>query len=305
MRSKLPPIICCVCGIVLLLQFFIPWKPIQNDMMEWVANSTQVVGVFALAIGLASLVHMHGNKIIRNAPGWGFSVITLLCMVIVLFIGLVPPIGDTEDMMQTPHDAAYVTRAGRIPRTDIRLWPPAVYTTPVADIMRETGETNRYITTVHTIFGFQPTRDYGTYVQTISGDEYPLEYVYMPMFRWVFQYIFFTLTSTTFSLLAFYMMTATYRAVRVKSWESGLLLVAAIIVLIGQVPMEQIPFVGRILSGGQLGGISTFEYLKGIILQYPNTAAKRAIILGISLGGLATGVKIIFGIEKPYMGGRN
>ena len=87
MRSKLPPIICLFCGFALLIYFFIP---ALEDMQEWVSNSTQVVGVFALAIGLASLVHMHGNKIKRQAPGWGFSIITLLCAVVVAVIGLVP-----------------------------------------------------------------------------------------------------------------------------------------------------------------------------------------------------------------------
>jgi hypothetical protein len=99
-------------------------------------------------------------------------------------------------------------------------------------------------------------------------------------------------------------MSAAYRAVRIKSWEAGLLLAAAIIVLLGQVPMEQIPFVGKFIACGSIKGISTFEYLKSIILDFPNTAAKRGIIIGIALGGLATSIKIIFGIERPYMGGQ-
>jgi len=124
------------------------------------------------------------------------------------------------------------------------------------------------------------------------------------MFDWFYNYIFVPLSATTFSLLAFYIMSAAYRAVRIKSWEAGLLLAAAIIVLLGQVPIEQIPFVGKFIACGSIKGISTFEYLKGIILDFPNTAAKRGIIIGIALGGLATSIKIIFGIERPYMGGQ-
>ena len=83
MRNKIPPIICFVCGIVFLTQFFVPWDPVENDMMQWATNSMIVVGVFALAIGLASLVRLHGTKISRRAPGWGYSVITLVCVVII------------------------------------------------------------------------------------------------------------------------------------------------------------------------------------------------------------------------------
>ena len=38
------------------------------------------------------------------------------------------------------------------------------------------------------------------------------------------------------------------------------------------------------------------------ILDIPNTAAKRAITIGIGLGMTATAIKIIFGIERTYMG---
>lgn len=276
----------------MLLQFFIPWDPIEKDMMEWVGNSTQVVGVFALAIGLASLIHMHGNKIIRSAPGWGFSIVTILCLIIVLVIGLFPQIIEPKTYTEVSQD-----------KISFDIPSLSVHTPAVAEIDPETQLTNRYVTTTHTMCGFQPVRDYNKYTNA-AGVVYDLEVAQVPMFNWIFQYVFFALSSTTFSLLAFYMMTATYRAVRVKSWESGLLLVAAIIVLIGQVPMDQIPIVGPIISGGELKGVSTFEYIKGLILQFPNTAAKRGIIIGIALGALATSIKIIFGIEKPYMGGR-
>ncbi len=271
MRSKLPVFICFVCGIVLLTQFFIPWDPVEKDMLEWIGNSTQVVGVFALAIGIASLVHMHGNKIKRKAPGWGFSIITLFCVVVVATIGL-------------------------FPKNNIKYESSDAIKTNVA------GETNLVIRTTHTLFGFQPEAHFSHVL--IGTKKVPINKRSVPAFDWVYNYVFVPLSATTFSLLAFYIMSAAYRAVRIKSWEAGLLLAAAIIVLIGQVPVEQIPLVGKYLACGSIKGMSTFEYLKSVILDFPNTAAKRGIIIGIALGGLATSIKIIFGIERPYMGGQ-
>ena len=68
MRAKVPMLICMTMGIIMLLQFFVPHPFIQDTLLEWVNNSAMIVAVFALAIGLASLVHMHGNRINAVCP---------------------------------------------------------------------------------------------------------------------------------------------------------------------------------------------------------------------------------------------
>jgi hypothetical protein len=39
------------------------------------------------------------------------------------------------------------------------------------------------------------------------------------------------------------------------------------------------------------------------IFSVPTTAAKRAITFGIALGSIAFSLRIIFGIERSYLGG--
>ncbi|MBF0314673.1 MAG: hypothetical protein HQK50_09160 [Oligoflexia bacterium] len=107
---------------------------------------------------------------------------------------------------------------------------------------------------------------------------------------WIYEYIFNPCQATMFSILAFFIASAAYRTFRAKSLEAGILLVAAIIVMFGKVPIaglvsEHIPEVAQWL------------------LDYPNMAVKRAIFFGVALGGISTALRIIFGIERSYLGG--
>jgi hypothetical protein len=38
-------------------------------------------------------------------------------------------------------------------------------------------------------------------------------------------------------------------------------------------------------------------------MNVPNLAAKRAILIGAALGAIATGMKVILGLERNYIGG--
>jgi hypothetical protein len=99
----------------------------------------------------------------------------------------------------------------------------------------------------------------------------------------VFQYVLFPLQATIFSLLAFFVASAAYRAFRLRSWESVLLVITGIIVLLGQVPLW--------------GALTSF---KEWILEVPSMAGARGILLGVALGTVATGLRVLLGIDRPY-----
>jgi len=122
--------------------------------------------------------------------------------------------------------------------------------------------------------------------------------IYLP-FMWMYQYLFVPMQATMFSILAFYIASAAYRAFRARNKEATVLLLTAIIVMLGRVPLGALllkvyPF------GGQ---VELLPWLTEWILNNPSMAAQRGIMIGIGLGAISTSLRIIFGIERTYMGG--
>lgn len=109
-------------------------------------------------------------------------------------------------------------------------------------------------------------------------------------YKWLFDNVHVASASTMFSILAFFIASAAYRTFRARTPEAALLLVAAVIVMLGRVP------IGREIS-------EFFPVATDWLLNVPNLAAKRGILLGVSLGAIATSLRIIFGIERSYLGG--
>ena len=106
----------------------------------------------------------------------------------------------------------------------------------------------------------------------------------------LYNYMFAPLQATMFSLLAFFIASAAFRAFKARTMEATLLLVTATLVMLGRVPL----------------GASIWKGLPKVvewILMYPNMAAQRGIMIGVGLGMIATSMKIILGIERSYLGG--
>lgn len=119
-------------------------------------------------------------------------------------------------------------------------------------------------------------------------------------FDYIFKYFFENLSSTMFSLLAFFVASASYRAFRARSVESTLLLAAAIIVMLGRTT------IGSLLTSWIPPSL-TYLHLPDIaqfIMKYPNTAGQRAIMICAGLGVIGSSLRIILGIERSYLGGQ-
>lgn len=95
---------------------------------------------------------------------------------------------------------------------------------------------------------------------------------------------------TVWALGAFYIASAAFRAFRMKNIDSTLLLVAAVVVMLGGVPIGEAIWPGFPSAGKWITDI-------------PNMAATRGMMIGAGLGAIASGLRGLLGIERSYLGG--
>ena len=109
------------------------------------------------------------------------------------------------------------------------------------------------------------------------------------LFNDIFINVLMPLEATMFSLLAFFIASASFRAFRARNLEATVLLFTAVVVMLGRVP------IGRFIW-------ESMPNVADWLLDYANTAAKRAIMIGVGLGIAATAIKVLLGRERSYMG---
>lgn len=117
----------------------------------------------------------------------------------------------------------------------------------------------------------------------------------------IFQNVITPLSSTMYALLAFYVASASYRAFRAKNREATILLIAAFIILLGRTPL------GMMLTGWIPESFSIFQIpnLAIWIMNGPNLAGQRSILIGVGLGVVAMSLRLILGMDRTYLGSDN
>jgi len=194
MKRQLPLILVFIFGVFMIFQYFVPHES-SEWVFEFLLDWVYIIGIFALALGIWSLVRVSWDKIHKRKENWPYAIVTLFGLAAMIF------------------------------------------------------------------FGF----DYGRHFFSAEGLE-------NFMFRHFFDYIMIPIQATMFSLLA------------------TLLLMAALIVM-----LRFNPYLGSFVA-------EYMEKTASWLLNVPNLAAKRGIIIGVGLGIVATALKVILGIERNYLG---
>lgn len=218
LKRQVPVFLAFLGGFIMLVAYFIEDPALKKlDLITNLSNWARIGFTFAIFIGIINLIYVNFKKVARLAPGWGYN--------LVLLVGVFIMIG----------------------------------------------------------FGFiQGYTDFKT------------------VFVWMYNNVYTPSTSTMFGLLTFFIASAAFRAFRAKNIEATLLLVTAIVVMLGNVPVGDL-FVESIF--GSVKPMFLPSYLQDKIMNIINVAGQRAILVAASIGVIVFSIKILAGIDRSYFGG--
>lgn len=384
MRRTVPLIIGFITGTFMFFQFFVPHEAGEAGyklLLDWV----QVIGAFAMILGLASLFQSNWEKVRRRQHEYGYSLVTLFCFVLMVYVGLfrpaepVQPGGWTFGRDADGAKALWDHKSGHTGSASLRLegskptahgswsnrgtgwevnWAPLPVQPGARQALTvwarsEPAEGPRPSVSVTFVdaegqplpgapatasgkpgvAGWQPLRatwttppkaakaevtlaldgqgrvwfDDLTYASGGTAVTVPNSSFEAPerwptirklmdaedgtSFEWLYENVLIPLDATMFALLAFFMASAAYRTFRARTPEATVLLVVAVIVMLGRVP------IGEMLYKQAPQVCEWF-------MMVPTVAAKRGILFGVALGSIATSLRIILGIERSHLGGK-
>ena len=140
---------------------------------------------------------------------------------------------------------------------------------------------------------------FGTQKQSglLGGGEFLVNIIGEKPFDYIFNNFYQHLMAAMFSLLAFFIASAAYRAFVARSLESTLLLTASILVMLGNTS------IGTSLTSN-LPDFLHLPNISAFIMDFPNTAGQRAIMIGAGLGIIGSSLRIILGLERSWLGGK-
>lgn len=97
------------------------------------------------------------------------------------------------------------------------------------------------------------------------------------------------LYEATWALIAPFMVTMAYRAFRIRTFETFLFTLGCLLILLGNAP------VGEVIWPQATGVL-------GWLMDVPTMAGMRAITIGVGLGVIAYGIRVMLGYDRAALG---
>jgi len=110
------------------------------------------------------------------------------------------------------------------------------------------------------------------------------------VYLYLFNNAYTPLSGTMYSIIAFFITSAAFRAFRARNIEASLVLIAGLLMVLSNAPLFTVMW-------------PPFKTIGDWIMAVPNTATMRAITMGIALGTIALAVRTLMGIERGYLRG--
>ncbi len=111
-----------------------------------------------------------------------------------------------------------------------------------------------------------------------------------PIYDFLFTNAMTPLSGTMYSILAFFIASAAYRAFRARNVEATIVLASGLFMIMSNAPLFTSSW-------------GTFRDIGDWIFDVPNAATMRAVTIGVALGAIALAVRTLMGIERGYLRG--
>ena len=290
-KRTIPLFIAALIGILMIATYFIPYTE------QWGAEAMEMFIVLAAAsmvLGAGNLLLMNFSKISNRQPGWGFAGITLAAFFITLIIGFFkigamptmtsPGNAWTAPVVQEGSPFWWIYKYGLVPLTATMFAMLAFYIASAAfrAFRAKNLEATLLLGTAFIVLlgqvyaGVWMTSFLPTVESYVAGfPEASREFVLavgMQIKTGV------PLSDIMVNGVAYANMTADHHALA----------------------LETSNYIGgwwyQLLNGLRL------ETLTQVILDVPQEAGNRAIMIGIALGIVSTSLKVILGVDRSYLG---
>lgn len=310
-------------GLYFVLEFLLPASALKAigvlEAHEAITNGFITVGSMALALGVVNIVMVHGSRILYLRRDWAYSIVLVMGMVIMgivsfwdwynslqssspqtkagvladfsldiaaqirneSHVGILP----VEERLEYLRDAvvfffADLTLNGESLAKNIEVQKfLGKCRADIADIRAANAETPNNLAALS-----DHLRSYGAYVTQVLRDESNRSVIGSSN-KFLVEGLFNSLGAAMFSLLSVYIAAAAYRAFRIRTFESGLMMVSAVVVILGQTSFGVYVW----------SGMPDFRQW---LLEVPNAAAFRAIKIGSSVAALVMAFRMWLSIES-------
>jgi hypothetical protein len=301
-KRTAPVVLGMAVGIYSVVAFFIPHHRVGAELSSRVLEWGGMIAAAAFVLGAVNLIAVTWPKIRRREPDWQYKCVLLASAAVMALVGL--PWG----ALAPDRPPGAIAKVGTDPDAAARgvavfeLDAPEDVELTVGLTVTHTGRTTRVEAPAGTV-GVKSRRrvaGYDAFAEAVTvapGDVVRVSTD--PQMRWgadgrvrtwIYDHVFAPCNATMFALLAFFIASAAFRAFRARSLEAGLLLGAAIVVLLARAPI-----------GAQLSG--WLPDLAQWILDVPSNGSRRAIMMGAAVAAIATSLRVILGLERSHLGG--
>jgi hypothetical protein len=301
-------------GLYFILEFLLP-KTLLDYLgislaHEAISNGFITVGAMALGLGIINLLTLHGSKVVLRRRGAFYSGVLIFAFFSMILLGGIDwyvESNSTNTSKRVILLRAFLNRIIQDEKLREEGKPLSEEAPPFAKRVELLTEGLEPIIPSNYLLELQrnPNQilnaDFANllilelnkkveFFTKESRDEYEKSFAYQAN-RFLIDGLFTSLGASMFSLLAVYIAAAAYRAFRITSIESGVMMLTAVVVILGQT------FLG-------LSIWEDFPRVRLWLMQIPSSAAFRAIRIGGAIAGLVLAFRIWLSIEAHSFGQR-